>query len=215
MNSKIVVAFLLPALAAAVVNAQTISAPSNADVLAALASAGVKPLSDEEDWGCKCVLCLSNPKGAEAEPKCRPPIERLKHALNKGHSFPNCPNVDRQKQYQPYDACPDGYRALASGEYIRLGTGAIVAGRNWNAPLWQNNDDLYYSLNKICLQNPRVVSTYVPMNNCTVDGTQCGISLAGKMLSADKIASEPPHGQPYVYRFSFSNGFVETVRPDF
>ena len=43
-----------------------------------------------DDWGCKVLLCLSNPSGPEAVSQCVPPIERLWNELRHGHPFPSC-----------------------------------------------------------------------------------------------------------------------------
>jgi hypothetical protein len=65
-----------------------------------------------DEWGCKVILCLSNPVGPTQYAECRPPIEKLWRALAKGHSFPTCSGVGFQAsrpRYQPY-YCNDGYR---------------------------------------------------------------------------------------------------------
>ena len=42
------------------------------------------------EWGCKCILCLSNPGGATEFSECKPPIHRLERHLENGGSFPSC-----------------------------------------------------------------------------------------------------------------------------
>jgi hypothetical protein len=43
-----------------------------------------------DDWGCQVILCLSDPRGPEAEAACVPPIEQLWTALRHGDPFPTC-----------------------------------------------------------------------------------------------------------------------------
>lgn len=50
----------------------------------------LSPPALASDWGCKVLLCLSNPAGPEAEPKCVPPIQQLWHTLSHGGQFPSC-----------------------------------------------------------------------------------------------------------------------------
>jgi hypothetical protein len=44
--------------------------------------------ANASEWGCKVVLCLSNPGGPTEYSECRPPIEKLWKHLAKGGSFP-------------------------------------------------------------------------------------------------------------------------------
>lgn len=65
-----------------------------------------------DDWGCKVILCLSNPGGPTQFEACRPPIERLWRDLAKGRSFPTCSGVGfsvSQPGYEPY-FCSTGFR---------------------------------------------------------------------------------------------------------
>ena len=42
------------------------------------------------DYGCKVLLCLSNPAGPEAVSQCVPPIEQLWDDLRHHRGFPSC-----------------------------------------------------------------------------------------------------------------------------
>lgn len=84
---------------------------------------GVSERADE--WGCKVLLCLSNPSGPTAERECVPPIERLWDHLHRGGSFPTCQLSDGsgsaaagtyvRQRVTHYDPCPAGTIALAPG----------------------------------------------------------------------------------------------------
>lgn len=77
-----------------------------------------------DDWGCRVILCLSNPGGPTQYPECRPPIQKLWSELAKGHSFPTCSGVgfhSSRPGYEPY-YCDAGYRL--SGSYVPQGQGA-------------------------------------------------------------------------------------------
>lgn len=65
-----------------------------------------------DDWGCKVVLCLSNPGGPTQYQECRPPIEKLWERLAEGRPFPPCNGTGLQisrPRYAPY-FCDVGYR---------------------------------------------------------------------------------------------------------
>lgn len=85
-----------------------------------------------DDWGCRVLLCLSDPRGPETEAACVPPIERLWSALRHGAPFPSCdlnssltdlpPDV---QNLLPPEALNAGQgtgasNAWASGGYCRL-----------------------------------------------------------------------------------------------
>lgn len=46
--------------------------------------------SSDPNWGCKVLLCLSNPHGPTAASGCQPPISALWSALAHGDPFPSC-----------------------------------------------------------------------------------------------------------------------------
>ena len=50
--------------------------------------------SSDPNWGCKVLLCLANPDGAEAVSQCVQPIESLWQALAHFEPFPTCNMVD-------------------------------------------------------------------------------------------------------------------------
>ncbi|CCF00745.1 conserved hypothetical protein (plasmid) [Sinorhizobium fredii HH103] len=65
-----------------------------------------------DDWGCKVILCLSNPGGPMQYAQCRPPITRLWRELARGHTFPACSGVSfraSRPRYERY-ACDEGFR---------------------------------------------------------------------------------------------------------
>lgn len=70
------------------------------------------------DWGCECLLCLSDPRGPTTENECVPPITRLWKHLAKGGSMPKCEMAGgswAQKAKSPYELCPDGSETVANG----------------------------------------------------------------------------------------------------
>ncbi|MBE0559977.1 hypothetical protein [Brucella sp. JSBI001] len=69
-----------------------------------------------DDWGCKVILCLSNPGGATQYAQCRPPVQKLWRWLARGKSFPTCSSAgfeSSRPRYEPY-YCNDGYRLTVS-----------------------------------------------------------------------------------------------------
>ena len=98
-----------------------------------------------DDYGCRVLLCLSNPSGPMAEAECRPPIERMlrEQRQRRPPPFPTCEEANGAAYVElgasAFDPCPDGTLALAvgatatwgrrepaSGEVQAIGPRAIV-----------------------------------------------------------------------------------------
>lgn len=63
------------------------------------------------DWGCKVLLCLSDPRGPRTETECVPPIDKLYETLARGGSMPGCEQANGSKMrrvFNPYGVCPSG-----------------------------------------------------------------------------------------------------------
>lgn len=71
-----------------------------------------------DEWGCKLLLCLSNPAGWGSVPDCHPPVEKYlacAHLLFGACGFPTCPEGGGSGlSYQKFDDCPTGYTPAAS-----------------------------------------------------------------------------------------------------
>lgn len=66
------------------------------------------------DWGCKCILCLSNPGGPTEFDECKPPIRKLERHLENRGSFPSCNEAEASgyhvnKGYEQNFTCEEGY----------------------------------------------------------------------------------------------------------
>jgi hypothetical protein len=114
--------------------------------LAIVASFLAPAAAHADDWGCKVLLCLSNPAGPMAVAQCVPPIQQLYRAIFKWRPdpFPTCTmssGADSQAggnyaYVAPpsyYDACPANTTALPMGQSGAVGvgysmTGAVTAG---------------------------------------------------------------------------------------
>lgn len=83
-------------------------------------------LTGEERWGCEVLLCLSDPRGPEAQAECRPPVERLYRSLRSRHPhFPKCPQAGAgnyaERVSDPFDPCgPEGLEDAPAG-YVAEG----------------------------------------------------------------------------------------------
>jgi len=83
------------------------------------------------DYGCKVLLCLSNPAsngGPKGVAECVPPINQLFHDLRKGRPFPSCDIVDgndgssyARVVFAPYDPCPAPLQPALRGSYVMQG----------------------------------------------------------------------------------------------
>lgn len=95
----------------------------------ALFLASVGTSANASDYGCKVLLCLSNPAGPKAESECVPPINRLYRDLRKGRSFPSCEMAKgpggqsyARQVYDHYDPCPAPLKPAPRGSVVAQGT---------------------------------------------------------------------------------------------
>lgn len=84
--------------------------------------AGLSAAAHADDYGCKVMLCMANPKGPMAEATCRPPIERLlrERAQRRPPAYPSCPEASPSTMafnFRLYNDCPAGSAASNEGEY--------------------------------------------------------------------------------------------------
>ena len=103
----------------------------------ASAAATAIPASASE-YGCRVLLCLSNPSGPTAVSQCIPPISQLWRDLARGRAFPRCEEANApanqawaQMGTSYYDVCPGGTTALAAGALAVQGgpvLGSLVEG---------------------------------------------------------------------------------------
>lgn len=85
-----------------------------------LAIAAIHTTAQASDWGCQCLLCLSDPRGPTTESECQPPIKKLWRQLAKGKPFPTCEmSGDSHANIgsSHYELCPEGYGTLGTGQY--------------------------------------------------------------------------------------------------
>lgn len=72
------------------------------------------PTATASDWGCECILCMSNPGGTTQYKECQPPIRKLVRHLSKGGSFPKCEGAESngygiKQGYERYYSCKESY----------------------------------------------------------------------------------------------------------
>lgn len=83
-------------------------------LLSLIALAGI---AQADEYGCKVLMCMSNPKGPMAENECRPPIQKFLQGQAKKPKDPHptceeAQNTSMQSAMRPYDQCPQGTSAL-------------------------------------------------------------------------------------------------------
>lgn len=83
-------------------------------------------LARADDFGCKVLLCLADPRGPETEQQCVPPIEQMKAGLAHGDPFPTC-DMGSQGQgtyatqvYTPWNPCTAPLTSAPTGVYIAV-----------------------------------------------------------------------------------------------
>lgn len=128
------------------------------------------------DYGCKVLLCLSNPAGPRAVSECVPPINQLFRDLARGRDFPSCdlasaPDVRggrswAQQGVSYYDPCPEGTTALAGGTYaIQRGTATLYTGIGEGDGLRPSSGESFSPMpGKVCVGN-RVGDASVSMGS--------------------------------------------------
>lgn len=89
------------------------------------------------EYGCKVLLCLSNPNsngGPKAHAECIAQIDQLYHDLRNGHPFPTCDQTDgndgtsyARLVYDPYDLCPSSLKPAPLNSYVVQGGDRAVA----------------------------------------------------------------------------------------
>lgn len=89
------------------------------------------------EYGCKVMLCLSNPKGPKAEAQCISPINQLYDDLKHGRRFPTCDEAKDpvhgdsyvRQGFNYFDPCEDGTTALPRGQYaVKRGSTQLYGG---------------------------------------------------------------------------------------
>ena len=83
------------------------------------------------DYGCKVLLCLSNPSGPTAVSECVPPISQLWDDLAHFRAFPTCDMADgndgsayARPVVNAYDPCPPGTSEAQQGAMVVQGMGS-------------------------------------------------------------------------------------------
>ena len=94
--------------------------------------------SQASEYGCKVLLCLSNPAsngGPKGVAECVPPISQLYRDLRKGIAFPSCDLADGNNGsnyarvvFDPYDPCPPSLQPAMPGSYVVQGKRIVDSG---------------------------------------------------------------------------------------
>lgn len=82
-----------------------------------LALSGILNIAHADEYGCKVMMCMSNPQGPMAEPQCRETIQKFIRGQSKKPKDPHptceeAQNTQMQIAMRPYDQCPSGTSAL-------------------------------------------------------------------------------------------------------
>lgn len=92
---------------------------------------GAAASAQASEYGCKVLLCLSNPAsngGPKGVAECVPPINQLYRDLRKGRAFPRCDLADGNNGanyarvvFDPYDPCPSSLQPAMPGTHVIQG----------------------------------------------------------------------------------------------
>lgn len=77
-------------------------------VFTAIAAAGAAPAAADE-FGCKVLLCVSNPGGPRQFAECEPIINSLENMLKDHKPWPTCEEASSSYGYEPYYSCEEAY----------------------------------------------------------------------------------------------------------
>lgn len=92
-----------------------------------------------DGWGCQVMLCLSDPRGPEAEGACVAPIERLWDHLAHGHPFPTCDLMES------WDSLSEETRSAIPVDVVQSMKSTTISGGNGGASGSFCPYDLMYS----------------------------------------------------------------------
>ncbi len=98
----------------------------HAFAVAAVLGAPASP-AHADGWGCQVMLCLSDPRGPEAEGACVPPIEKLWDHLAHGHPFPTCDVMES------WDSLPKEIRSAIPADVLQSAQSTTLSGGNGGA----------------------------------------------------------------------------------
>jgi hypothetical protein len=176
-------------------------------------------LSQASEYGCKVLLCLSNPNGPTSVAACVPPITQLYDDLRRGRGFPVCEFEQERKSgtyTQPvttyFDACPSNTVALANGSYAlteKLNSDLRTPAQMYKG-IGEGNDLAPYqgssaSLpNKICV-GKKIGSTSITLNDGEVSNTYPASIY-------DRVISLPAQASPRVIDVYVNHQLVRQVR---
>ena len=90
--------------------------------------ASAQSMDEDEKLGCSILMCLANPEGPKAEPKCQQPINELAKRMAKfwkRPALPKCTSVEKDGSYYKiapagYPPCSDGYVTLLKGQWAYI-----------------------------------------------------------------------------------------------
>jgi hypothetical protein len=86
---------------------------------------GSVEVAQADEYGCKVMLCLADPKGPMAQDECKPPIRKFIEGQSKHprEPFPSCQEAapaEMKPTTRLFDACPDGTQTLDDGKFALL-----------------------------------------------------------------------------------------------
>jgi hypothetical protein len=146
-----------------------------------MAAALATPIANASDYGCRVLMCMSNPQGPMAVQQCQPPIQRFmqEQAKKPPDPFPSCEEgapATMQGANRPYDFCPEGTTALgeqveaiqlAPAVYAQMGGlspwmqgGAMPEGLKIETGIGEGNATGLGARNKVCVGRPLGTLTF-------------------------------------------------------
>jgi len=175
------------------------------------------------DYGCKVLLCLSNPQGSTAVPQCEPPIRQLHEDLARGRPFPSCdmqsapaasPTAWAQPSTSHYDPCPSGTSALPAGSLAvqagataPAGFGTGFTGIGEGDGLMRGNGESASPLpNKVCVGN------LVGSSSIMTSGGEAGSGREAVVGTYDQVVLMAPQESPNVIDVYINSALYRRVR---
>jgi hypothetical protein len=87
-------------------------------------------MSEDEQLGCEILMCMANPNGVTAEPKCKEPINKLMRRMAKfwkRPALPRCLSVEGEgtkytMDKPSYANCPNGYDTVEDKTFVYVTT---------------------------------------------------------------------------------------------
>ena len=207
-------------------------------VLGVMLTPSVSHAFQDENSGCRILLCLANPNGPMSVSECKPDIKDFYRAISKGRPYPSCSGNSKKGDPSHFELAHDNYALCPAGttdsRKERILMGAYVATPSFSTGLVSPAFGIQRSRVNTKPTSSRVDPKDVRYNNPTRTGGgyfsddggagRTALACVGKSLGTTKVCLAGPDAcvdsdnlttvhvfDKIVYRKYNPNSFVANV----